>query len=94
MASPVAALLLLGVICFMFAAAEVPVDCCLTASPRRLPSKNIVSYTVQDEGKGCAIGATVLVTKSGRNLCVVHPKENPWVQNIINILEKKKQASQ
>ncbi|KAM4577041.1 C-C motif chemokine 21-like [Odontesthes bonariensis] len=94
MASRVAALLLLGIICFMFAAAEVPLDCCLKVSQRRLQSKNIVSYSVQDAGKGCDISATVFVNKLGKSLCVVHPQGNPWVQNIINILDKKKQANQ
>ncbi|CAG5919052.1 unnamed protein product [Menidia menidia] len=94
MASPVATLLLLGIICFSFAAAEVPVDCCLQASPKRLPAKNIVAYTIQEEGKGCDISATVLINKSGRKLCAVHPKGNPWVQNVINAVEKRKQANQ
>ncbi|XP_063346824.1 C-C motif chemokine 20-like [Pelmatolapia mariae] len=94
MASRVAALLLLGVLCFSFASGEIAVDCCLQAIDKRLPSKNIVDYIIQEAGKGCEISATVFITNHGRTLCVIHPSQKPWVRNLINIVNKKKQAQQ
>uniref|UniRef100_A0A3Q1HFY4 C-C motif chemokine 21-like n=1 Tax=Acanthochromis polyacanthus TaxID=80966 RepID=A0A3Q1HFY4_9TELE len=75
MASKVAALLLLGIICFGLAAADIPADCCLKTSDRRFPPKLIASYTLQDANKGCPIKATVVITKLGRKLCLAHPDD-------------------
>ncbi|XP_041855931.1 C-C motif chemokine 19a.2 [Melanotaenia boesemani] len=92
MASRVAALILLGVICLGLAAAEMPVDCCLRVSDKRLRATNLVSYIIQEEGKGCAISATVFLTKTGKTLCVVPAKDYPWVQRTIAILNAKAKA--
>uniref|UniRef100_A0A3Q0RLH4 Chemokine interleukin-8-like domain-containing protein n=1 Tax=Amphilophus citrinellus TaxID=61819 RepID=A0A3Q0RLH4_AMPCI len=94
MASRVAVLLLLGVLCFSFAAGEIAADCCLQAIDKRLPSKNIVDYIIQEAGKGCEISATVFIANTGRTLCVFHPSQKPWVKNLINIVNKKKQAQE
>ncbi|KAL3975293.1 actin-related protein 10 [Sarotherodon galilaeus] len=81
--------------CFPMAAiCEIAVDCCLQAIDKRLPSKNIVDYIIQEAGKGCEISATAFITNSGRTLCVIHPSQKPWVRNLINIVNKKKQAQQ
>ncbi|XP_041793644.1 C-C motif chemokine 8-like [Chelmon rostratus] len=94
MASRVAVLFLLGVICFGFVAAEIVVDCCLTTTKRRLPIQILDSYIIQDAGKGCDIGATAFITKVGKTLCVSHHSELPWVKSYIDFLEKKKQGHQ
>uniref|UniRef100_A0A3Q1HVP0 Chemokine interleukin-8-like domain-containing protein n=1 Tax=Anabas testudineus TaxID=64144 RepID=A0A3Q1HVP0_ANATE len=90
MASRVAALLLLGIICTGFVAAEVAFDCCLKKSEKYLPPKILVSYTIQEAGKGCEISATVFTTRTGRILCVSHPSEQGWVKSHINLLNNKR----
>ncbi|XP_008287540.1 C-C motif chemokine 20-like [Stegastes partitus] len=92
MASKVAALLLLGIICLGLAAADVPVDCCLSTAEKRLPHRLVASYQIQDAGKGCDIKATLVITKAGRQLCLVHPDGNQWVQQLINAVDKRKQT--
>ncbi|XP_040011915.1 C-C motif chemokine 20-like [Xiphias gladius] len=92
MASRVAALLLLGVICAGFAAAEIAVDCCLSTTDRFLPLIKIASYTIQEAGRGCDISATVFITKAGKTLCVVHPSERAWVKSHIKLLDKRSRA--
>ncbi|XP_040899093.1 C-C motif chemokine 19-like [Toxotes jaculatrix] len=92
MASRVAALLLLGVLCVGFAAGEIAMDCCLNAVDKFLPLIMIADYSIQEAGKGCEISATAFITKSGRTLCVVHPSERPWVQKHIAHLDSKKRA--
>ncbi|KAM4746599.1 C-C motif chemokine 20-like [Anableps anableps] len=87
MASKVAALLLLGLICFQVATAQIVVDCCLSVSEKRLITKNIVSYRIQRANSGCDIDATVFINKKGMKLCVVPPEGNPWVQRLIHILD-------
>ncbi|XP_038144066.1 C-C motif chemokine 20-like [Cyprinodon tularosa] len=95
MASKVAALLLIGLICFEFAAAEIAVDCCLRVeSEKRLHRRNLVSYTIQRAGEGCKISATVFVNQRNMKLCVVPPEGNPGVQKIIDYLDKKRQSHQ
>ncbi|XP_049907199.1 C-C motif chemokine 19-like [Epinephelus moara] len=94
MASRIAALLLLGVICIGFARAQVVVDCCLSVAEKPLPLQIIVSYNIQEAGRGCDISATAFITKVGRQLCVSHPKDKPWVRNHIKYLDDKKQRAQ
>ncbi|XP_026177474.1 C-C motif chemokine 20-like [Mastacembelus armatus] len=93
MASRVAALLLLGLICTGFAAAEIVVDCCLKTTNKKLPLQIIVGYSIQEAGKGCDISATAFLTKNRRTLCVVHPSEEEWVKSHVAYLENKKQAN-
>ncbi|XP_042370143.1 C-C motif chemokine 20-like [Plectropomus leopardus] len=94
MASRIAVLVLLGVICVGFAAAEIPVDCCLTISEKPMPLQIIVSYNIQDAGNGCEIDATAFFTKNKRTLCVSHPKHKAWVRGHIEYLKDKKLKSQ
>ncbi|XP_071337801.1 C-C motif chemokine 21-like [Trachinotus anak] len=94
MASRVAALLLLGIICAGFAAAEIAVDCCKKTTDAFLPRKLLESYTVQEAGHGCAISATVFYTKGGKKLCVVHPSQQNWVKSHIEFLNNKRKAHQ
>ncbi|KAF7205319.1 C-C motif chemokine 20 [Nothobranchius furzeri] len=94
MASRAAALILLGLICFEFAAAQIPVDCCLSITEKRLPSKNLVSYTIQEAGKGCDISATVFLNRRNMKLCAAHPEGNAWVKQVIKTLEKRRGEQQ
>ncbi|KAF6721085.1 C-C motif chemokine 19 [Oryzias melastigma] len=94
MASRVAALIFLGLLCIQLASAEVPKDCCLSVSKNRVPAKFVVSYYIQEAGKGCNLSATVFETKGGRRLCIVHPDGFPWVQKVISIVDSRKPASQ
>ncbi|XP_074527112.1 monocyte chemotactic protein 1B-like [Halichoeres trimaculatus] len=89
----IAALLLLGVVCVEFSAAEVPIDCCLTTSSKRVPIQIIADHRIQEAGKGCDIGATVFETKKGVILCISHPSEEAWVRKTIRHLEKKAQQA-
>ncbi|XP_028270909.1 C-C motif chemokine 3-like [Parambassis ranga] len=91
MASRVAALLLLGLICFRLAAADVPTDCCLQTVDKKVPHQVVVSYYIQEADKGCSISATVFLTKNGRKLCVVHPSMSPLVQSVIDAVDRRKQ---
>lgn len=45
--------------CIDLPAAEVVMDCCLQKSEKYLPPKILVSYSIQEAGKGCEIRATV-----------------------------------
>ncbi|KAM7391108.1 hypothetical protein PAMP_021824 [Pampus punctatissimus] len=89
MASRVAVLLLLGVICIGFAAGEIVVDCCLSTSNKHLPHSVLISYIIQEAGKGCDISATIFTTKKGRRLCVPPASQETWVQDRITFLDKK-----
>uniref|UniRef100_A0A3Q2QPG5 Chemokine interleukin-8-like domain-containing protein n=1 Tax=Fundulus heteroclitus TaxID=8078 RepID=A0A3Q2QPG5_FUNHE len=74
------------------AAAQIPMDCCLSvSSERRLNRRNLVSYTLQRAGMGCKISATVFVNRKNMKLCVVPPEGNPGVQRIMDFLDKKGQ---
>ncbi|XP_012720747.2 C-C motif chemokine 20 [Fundulus heteroclitus] len=90
MASKVAALLLLGLVCFQLATAQMVMDCCLSVSEKRLNPKNLVSYRNQVAGMGCDISATVFVNKKGLKLCMVPAEENAWVQHLIKVLDKRR----
>ncbi|XP_071757131.1 C-C motif chemokine 19a.2 [Centroberyx gerrardi] len=94
MASRVALLLLLAVICIGFAAAEVPADCCLSVTDKPFPRSKVESYIVQEAGLGCDISATVIITKSGRRLCTPHPSLSRWVKTLIAHMQKTKGAQQ
>ncbi|KAJ4941971.1 hypothetical protein JOQ06_011842 [Pogonophryne albipinna] len=82
MASRIALLLLLGVICVGFASAQIAQDCCIKVAEKRLPLQILKSYTIQDAGQGCSISATVFVSKVGKTLCVPHPNDKAWVKSV------------
>ncbi|AWP07656.1 putative eotaxin-like isoform 4 [Scophthalmus maximus] len=96
MASRVAALLLLGVICARFAQGEMVVDCCLSTTDKFFPLIKIETYTLQHAGQGCDLSATVFITKAARTVCIVHPsaenKRTKWVKSHIQYLDNKKRA--
>ncbi|KAM7415621.1 hypothetical protein PAMA_017919 [Pampus argenteus] len=94
MASRVAVLLLLGVICIGFAAGEIAVDCCLVTSNKHLPRSALKSYIIQEAGEGCDISATIFITKKSKRLCLPPASQETWVQNHINFLDIKRQGQQ
>ncbi|XP_029916390.1 C-C motif chemokine 21-like [Myripristis murdjan] len=90
MAARVALLLLLAVICIGFAAAEIPADCCLSVTDKRIPRNLVESFEVQEAGQGCDISATLFITKKvGKRLCAPHPSLSKWVRDLINRLTPK-----
>ncbi|XP_030273611.1 C-C motif chemokine 20-like [Sparus aurata] len=92
MASRVAALLLLGVICVGLASGQIAVDCCLKTSDKFLPLSRINGYVIQEAGQGCDKSATVFITKTGRTLCFSHHSKLQWVRGHIEALEARQQA--
>uniref|UniRef100_A0A3B3CTQ1 Chemokine interleukin-8-like domain-containing protein n=1 Tax=Oryzias melastigma TaxID=30732 RepID=A0A3B3CTQ1_ORYME len=74
----------LKAVCVGVCVSEVLKDCCLSVSKNRVPAKFVVSYYIQEAGKGCNLSATVFETKGGRRLCIVHPDGFPWVQKVIS----------
>ncbi|KAM4616657.1 C-C motif chemokine 5-like [Polymixia lowei] len=91
MTSPKTLLILTAVICISFTAAEVPADCCLTTTDKPFPAKyHIKSYTLQEAGKGCAISATVFISRTKKQLCTPHPDHSKWVKDYITAMQKKK----
>ncbi|XP_029018398.1 C-C motif chemokine 20-like [Betta splendens] len=91
MASGVAALLLLGVVCSGLVAGEVAMDCCLDKSYKMLPLRILSDYKIQEADQGCDISATLFITKTGRILCVAHPSEREWVEKHIKLLNRRKE---
>ncbi|XP_029296046.1 C-C motif chemokine 19-like [Cottoperca gobio] len=90
MASRIAVLLLLGVVCVGFATAQMLLDCCLNVSNKPVPLQILQSYNIQEAGDGCKIGATTFLTKVGRTLCVSHPLDKAWVRKYIKHLDERK----
>ncbi|XP_073697550.1 C-C motif chemokine 19a.2 [Garra rufa] len=69
------------------------VDCCLTTKDTRIPIQIVASYFQQTTESGCAIPATVFITKKDKKLCAP-PEKNSWISKIITHLEKKKKTPQ
>ncbi|XP_062273020.1 C-C motif chemokine 21-like [Scomber scombrus] len=90
MASRIAALLLLGVICLGFASGQVAIDCCLSTSNKHFPHQIVKSYIIQEAGKGCEISATILKSQRGKNICAPEASKAQWVQDIINHVDKRR----
>ncbi|XP_048044838.1 C-C motif chemokine 19a.2 isoform X2 [Megalobrama amblycephala] len=72
---------------------DAAVDCCLTTKDTRIPIQIVASYFHQTTDSGCAIAATVFITKKDKKLCAP-PEKNTWINKIISHLEKKKKAPQ
>ncbi|KAK7879107.1 hypothetical protein WMY93_034111 [Mugilogobius chulae] len=73
------ACVLLLLLCAALCTADIPQDCCLTVSHQRLPPRAVLSYQLQEEGKGCHISATVVQVRD-RRLCLPPPEGHPWVK--------------
>ncbi|KAK2838047.1 hypothetical protein Q5P01_015259 [Channa striata] len=69
--------------------AQTLADCCLQVSNKPVPKHILVDYREQHSGKGCAIDATVLVTRRDKKLCA--PAEGQWVEKVKNhVVHQKK----
>ncbi|XP_054895608.1 C-C motif chemokine 3-like [Poeciliopsis prolifica] len=66
--------------CSTVTEAQVPVDCCLSVANSSISKRLIADY--RDQDKGCAIDATILVTRRGRKLCAP-TKEQKWVEDVM-----------
>ncbi|KAI1905187.1 hypothetical protein AGOR_G00013550 [Albula goreensis] len=65
---------------------ELALDCCLKVSHTEIPARIVRGFQRQVRGSGCDISAVVFITKKNLNLCA--PPGTPWVENLINNLEK------
>ncbi|XP_016528783.1 C-C motif chemokine 3-like [Poecilia formosa] len=63
---------------------RVPTDCCFQFFRNRVNRDLISSYYRTDHR--CVLRGVVLITRRGRNICV--DEKEPWVQNIVEHLEK------
>ncbi|XP_028314088.1 C-C motif chemokine 19-like [Gouania willdenowi] len=83
MTSRLSVLILLGVLCFVLTTGNPIMDCCLKTTQKKFSFKLVQSYKIQEAAKGCEISATVIFTKGGRKLCLAPPKGNPFIQALI-----------
>ncbi|XP_012720763.1 C-C motif chemokine 18 [Fundulus heteroclitus] len=67
---------------------QIAIDCCLSVSNKEIDKRLIVDYSEQP--RGCSIGATILVTRLGKQLCAP-TKDEQWVQNTIKHVDHLKQ---
>nr|XP_020450731.1 C-C motif chemokine 19-like [Monopterus albus] len=74
--------------CCTVTLAQIPMDCCLTVKNKEVAKALVADYRQQISGQGCAIDATILVTRNGRTLCV--PADELWVQKLTIHVEKLK----
>uniref|UniRef100_A0A3B3H861 Chemokine interleukin-8-like domain-containing protein n=1 Tax=Oryzias latipes TaxID=8090 RepID=A0A3B3H861_ORYLA len=63
---------------FSVAMAQMPVDCCLSVKNQTIDKIVVADYYPQ--AKGCALDATILVTRRKKTLCVPHDEQ--WVQDV------------
>uniref|UniRef100_H2MQQ7 Chemokine interleukin-8-like domain-containing protein n=2 Tax=Oryzias latipes TaxID=8090 RepID=H2MQQ7_ORYLA len=64
--------------CCSVAMAQMPVDCCLSVKNQTIDKIVVADYYPQ--AKGCALDATILVTRRKKTLCVPHDEQ--WVQDV------------
>ncbi|XP_029017778.1 C-C motif chemokine 8-like [Betta splendens] len=81
--------ILLLACCVTVTLQQVPVDCCLRSSDKRFDKARVVDYTEQRAGRGCAIDATILLTKRGRRLCM--PAKGKWVRAVKSYVNQLRQ---
>uniref|UniRef100_A0A3Q3MMQ8 C-C motif chemokine 19-like n=1 Tax=Mastacembelus armatus TaxID=205130 RepID=A0A3Q3MMQ8_9TELE len=72
--------------------AQVPSDCCLSVKDKRIDTGLFADYRHQIGGQGCAIDATILVTRRGRKLCA--PANEPWVHKVMTHVDRLKSDCQ
>ncbi|KAF3695336.1 C-C motif chemokine 19 Epstein-Barr virus-induced molecule 1 ligand chemokine [Channa argus] len=71
--------------------AQKLIDCCLTVMDKPVAKGLIVDYREQISGMGCAIDATILVTRRNRQLCA--PAKGQWVVRLKNhVVQQKKEC--
>ncbi|NP_001291006.1 C-C motif chemokine 19 precursor [Esox lucius] len=89
----VATLLLLASVLWSHVAANTgkALDCCLTTTDARIPSRMAKTYIIQTSNGGCRIPATVFITKKNRRLCAPPATKKKWVAKLIKQLKTKLQ---
>ncbi|XP_041094571.1 C-C motif chemokine 19-like isoform X2 [Polyodon spathula] len=65
------------------------VDCCLRVSNTPIPIKIVKNYKKQGQQDGCDLTAVVFTTKGNRKLCA--PPREPWVNSLIDKIDKRSQ---
>ncbi|KAL3975292.1 placenta growth factor [Sarotherodon galilaeus] len=60
--------------------AQVPVDCCLSVATKPIGKHLVANYRLQVQGQGCAIDATIFLSRGGRTMCA--PVNEKWVENL------------
>uniref|UniRef100_A0A3Q4HXR7 C-C motif chemokine 19-like n=1 Tax=Neolamprologus brichardi TaxID=32507 RepID=A0A3Q4HXR7_NEOBR len=60
--------------------AQVPVDCCLSVATRPIEKRLVANYRHQVQGQGCAIDATIFLSRGGRTMCA--PVNEKWVEDL------------
>ncbi|XP_026176467.1 C-C motif chemokine 19-like [Mastacembelus armatus] len=78
--------------CCTVTLAQVPSDCCLSVKDKRIDTGLFADYRHQIGGQGCAIDATILVTRRGRKLCA--PANEPWVHKVMTHVDRLKSDCQ
>ncbi|PWA14796.1 hypothetical protein CCH79_00014539 [Gambusia affinis] len=66
---------------------NMPADCCFSFVKQRMDKNLMSSYHKTDHR--CSLSGIILTTKRGRSICV--DPEQPWVNTIIDFLNKKSQ---
>ncbi|XP_006916174.1 C-C motif chemokine 19 [Pteropus alecto] len=61
-------------------------DCCLSVASRPIPGNIVRSFRYLLMRDGCRVPAVVFTTARGRQLCA--PPDQPWVDRIIQRLQK------
>ncbi|XP_043953977.1 eotaxin-like [Gambusia affinis] len=64
---------------------NMPADCCFSFVKQRMDKNLMSSYHKTDHR--CSLSGIILTTKRGRSICV--DPEQPWVNTIIDFLNKK-----
>ncbi|XP_059936499.1 C-C motif chemokine 8-like [Mesoplodon densirostris] len=67
----------------------IPITCCFTVISRKIPFKNLDSYTRITNSR-CPQEAVIFKTKADKAVCA-DPKQK-WVQDSIKLLDQKSQA--
>ncbi|XP_016078271.1 PREDICTED: C-C motif chemokine 19 [Miniopterus natalensis] len=61
-------------------------DCCLSVTQHPIPGNIVEAFRYLYARDGCRLSAVVFITKRGRQLCA--PQDQPWVNRIIQRLQK------
>ncbi|KAI3372517.1 hypothetical protein L3Q82_022996 [Scortum barcoo] len=61
--------------------AQIPIDCCLAVRNQEIDKSLFVDYHQQVQGQGCALNATILLTRRQKKLCV--PADEKWVHHVM-----------
>ncbi|KAJ8339092.1 hypothetical protein SKAU_G00358780 [Synaphobranchus kaupii] len=90
-----ALLLLVLVLCsYATASTERALDCCLSTKNKQIPRRIVKSHSIQTVANGCAIPATLFITKKGKILCAPLASRSRWVAKLIKNLQRETKPKQ